>query len=92
MLRNQLTYVQVSNGVLDDLETIDLWLLGRQRLYEALLPTIGDVLPGIADIAHTIDLEPGPVYDAASFEGGMDAQAMIVAISCARFRQRPTPS
>ena len=88
VFRMQVTVISASNGVVDDFAQLDAFMFARQKMFEELLPTFQPILNSLGK-AFTLDIEPGPVIDPASFDGGYDAQAFIVAVSQAKNRKRP---
>lgn len=86
--RNQVTYVVASNGDIDTWTAIDAYLYARQRMFEELLPTYAAILG--STLWHTLEIEPGAVYDPTAFERGFDGQAFVVAVSHSKPRKRPS--
>ena len=89
--KNQLTWIVASNGDIDDEAAIDEFLMARQRVIEALLPTLGPVIRGY-NSAYDLAIEPGPVYDVAAFKQNYDAQAILINVTISKQRQRPANS
>ena len=86
--RHQFTWIRGSNGNIADPEQIDSFLMGRQRLFEEMLPTFNKPLPGV-DFAHTINVRPFAIFDAQCFALGYDAQAVLIDVDTVVRRKSP---